>query len=85
MRLLICAALLAASCAPALAASCTSRIAYVQRIIDKDVKTGFVDKKVHDDMGRDLAAATQACNAGNDAKAEQIISATQGRHGYPVR
>ncbi|CAM5764868.1 hypothetical protein LMIY3S_01292 [Labrys miyagiensis] len=87
MRLLICAALLVASCAaaPALAASCSDRIAFVHRVIDKDVKIGFVDKKVHDDMGRDLDAAAKACSAGDDAKAEQLISSTQRRHGYPVR
>jgi hypothetical protein len=85
MRLLICAVLLAACSTSALAASCTQRIAFVHRIIDKDVKTGFVDKKVHDDMSRDLDAASQACNAGDDAKAEELISSTQRRHGYPVR
>jgi hypothetical protein len=85
MRLLLCAAFLAAFSSPALAASCTQRIAFVHRIIEKDVKTGFVDKKVYDDMNSDLAAASQACDSGNDAKAQALISATQRKHGYPAR
>ena len=84
MRLLICAALLAVTATPALAASCSDRIAFVHRVIDKDVKTGFVDRKVHDDMNKDLATATQACNAGDDAKAQALISSTQRKHGYPA-
>ncbi|WP_448951778.1 hypothetical protein [Labrys neptuniae] len=85
MRLLILAALLAACSTPALAGSCSERIAYVQHIIDKDVKTGFVDKKVHDAMSKDLADAGVACQAGDNAKAQALISSTQRRHGYPVR
>lgn len=85
MRLLICLALLAFSSSSALAASCGDRIAFVQRVIDGDVKTGFADKKVHDAMSRDLAEASQACRSGNDAKAQALISSTQRRHGYPVR
>ncbi len=84
MSFLICAVLLAATTAPAFAASCSSRIAFVHRISDKDVKTGFVDRKVYDAMNNDLAAAAQACSAGEDAKAEALISATQRKHGYPV-
>ncbi|QEN87136.1 hypothetical protein FZC33_12710 [Labrys sp. KNU-23] len=90
MRLLICAAVFAAltfSVQPstALAASCSERITFVQHVIDGDVKTGFVDKKVHDVMSRDLAEAGQACKAGDVAKAQSLISSTQRRHGYPVR
>jgi hypothetical protein len=85
MRLVICAALLAVSTAPAIAASCTDRIAFVHRVIDHDVRIGFVDKKVHDAMGKELDEAAKYCSAGNDAKAQALISSTQARHGYPVR
>lgn len=85
MRLLISAVLLAASVLPAAAAPCAQRIAFVHRVIDKDVKTGFVDKKVHDAMSADLDEASKACDAGDDAKAQKLISSTQARHGYPVR
>ena len=85
MRFLICLALLAISSSSALAASCSERIAFVQRVIDGDAKTGFADKKVHDAMSKDLADAGQACRAGDDAKAQALISSTQRRHGYPVR
>ena len=85
MRFLICAVLVAVSTGPALAASCSARIAFVHRVIDKDVKIGFVDKKVHDAMSADLDQAAKACDAGDDAKAEKLISSTQARHGYPVR
>jgi hypothetical protein len=84
MRLLICAAVIAGSVTPALAASCSDRIAFVHRVIDKDIEVGFVDKKVYDEMNADLAAAAQACSAGNEAKAQALITSTQRRHGYPV-
>ena len=85
MRLLLCAAMLAASAVPAAATPCSQRIAFVHRIIDKDVQIGFVDKKVHDAMSSDLDQASKACDAGDDAKAQKLISSTQSRHGYPVR
>ena len=49
MRVLLCSALLLAA-APALAAPCTARLHFVQEVIDKDLKTGFVGKAVHDEM-----------------------------------
>jgi len=85
MRFLIGAALLAATVVPAAAVPCAQRIAFVHRVIDKDVTTGFVDKKIHDAMSADLDKASKACAAGDDAKAQKLISSTQSRHGYPVR
>jgi hypothetical protein len=85
MRFLFCAVLVAAAATPAAAAPCSTRIAFVHRVIDKDVKIGFVDKKVHDAMTADLDQATKACDAGDEATAQKLISSTQARHGYPVR
>ena len=76
-------ALLAAT--PAMAAPCAARLHFVQEVIDKDLKTGFVGKVVHDEMAADLAKASASCDAGQDAKAQSEIDATQRKHGYPVR
>ncbi|MDQ0469521.1 hypothetical protein [Labrys wisconsinensis] len=77
---------LCASAVPAAAAmSCHERIGYVRTIIDKDLKVGFIGKEVYAQMVKDLDAAGIACQSGQDAKAQLLISATQSRHGYPVR
>lgn len=84
MRLALAACLILAA-APALATPCDKRVAFVHEVIDRDLKVGFVGKGVHDDMAADLDRASAACSAGNDAAAQSTISATQRKHGYPVR
>lgn len=71
--------------AAAAAQSCTGRLEVFTKLIDHDLKTGFVGKSVHTKMTAELTAASAACNAGDDGKAQALISATQSRHGYPVR
>lgn len=79
------ALLLAPLAGPAAAADCSSRLTFVRGIIDHDEQTGFVGKDVHDAMAADLDRADQECQAGDDRAAERTISATQRKHGYPVR
>lgn len=84
MRVIVCLAV-ALVAAPAVAAPCHARIAFVQDVIDRDLKTGFVGKPVHDQMTADLAKAAATCEAGQEKQAQGEIDATQRRHGYPVR
>lgn len=85
MRLVL--ALITAIAAPPAFAnpSCAERIVFVQGVIDGDLPTGFIGKDVHDAMTKALAEAKAACDAGDVTKANAIVSATQERHGYPVR
>jgi hypothetical protein len=77
--------LVAVMAGPAAAASCGERIAFVRSVIDQDRKTGFIGEGVYEAMRRDLEAASRLCRAGGDAQAQLLVSATQSRHGYPVR
>jgi hypothetical protein len=85
MRLILVALLLVASDLPAAAASCAERAAFVRSVIDRDLKTGFIGKDVYSAMSRDIEAASSVCRAGQEARAQLLISSTQSRHGYPVR
>ena len=89
MRLLVplLAVLVSTVLAPSLAsaATCGERLAFVRKIIDHDIKIGFIGKDVYAAMSKDLDSANAACQSGQDAKAQLLISSTQSRHGYPVR
>jgi hypothetical protein len=85
MRLLLPALLTALHVTQAQAAACTERLSLVRGIIDKDLRTGFIGKDVHAKLSRELETASQACRAGQDGRAQLLISSTQSRHGYPVR
>jgi hypothetical protein len=70
---------------PALAQTCNERVGFVRGVIDKDLKVGFIGKDVYQAMTKDLDNAAAICRAGQDARAQLLISSTQSRHGYPVR
>ena len=77
-----CLTLLAAT-APASAASCPAEIARFQKLLDGDLKTGFVGKEVHTRASTDLVQANALCKAGKDAEAAAAVRATRVRYGYP--
>jgi hypothetical protein len=85
MRVLLAALLIAIHVPNARAAACSERLSFVRGIIDKDLRTGFIGKDVHAAMSHDLETASQACRAGQDGRAQLLISSTQSRHRYPVR
>jgi hypothetical protein len=85
MRFLLAALLIAFQLPQAQAAACSERLSFVRGVIDKDLRTGFIGKDVHALMSRELEMAAQACRAGQDGRAQLLISSTQSRHGYPVR
>ena len=77
-----CLAFLAAA-TPALAGSCPAEIARFQKLLDRDLKTGFVGKEVHTRASTDLVQANALCKAGKDAEAAAAVRATRVRYGYP--
>ncbi len=62
---------------------CAGEVARWQAIQDNDLATGHVSKSVYDRIQGDIAAASAACQAGRDAEARSMISASKRRHGYP--
>ncbi len=75
------AVLLIASIASA-AAACGPAIAEFEGIIDSDVATGNLAKRVHARMVSELASIKAACAAGRDAEATRGLAAIKSRHGY---
>jgi hypothetical protein len=72
----------AASAGPALAA-CPQSVAKFQKLIDTDLKTGFIAKDVYAKANSDLTGAGKLCKEGQDAAASAAVSATRSRYGYP--
>ena len=75
--------LLALATAPAFAAPCSTEIARFQKLIDGDLKTGFIGKGVYAKANAELAQANALCKAGKDTEATASVRATRVRHGYP--
>ena len=69
--------------APAFAGPCPAEIARFQKLIDGDLKTGFIGKGVYAEANAELAQASALCKAGKDAEATASVRATRVRHGYP--
>lgn len=68
--------------APALA-DCAADISRFQKLLDRDLKTGFVAASVHQKASGDLAEAGKLCKAGQDAAASGAVAASRARFGYP--
>lgn len=62
---------------------CQGDVARWAAIQDNDLKTGHVSKSVYDNIQKEIAAARQACAAGNSAQASSMVRASRARHGYP--
>jgi len=64
-------------------ADCKADIARFQKLLDGDLKTGFVGKEVHAKASGEMKDAASLCKAGQDAAASGAVSASRGRYGYP--
>ena len=62
---------------------CSGDVARWRAIQDNDLRMGHVNQSVYNEIQREIAAADSACQAGNDAQARGMISASKHRHGYP--
>ena len=63
---------------------CAGDIARYRAVQDNDLAMGHVGKSVYAQIQREIAAAEKVCEAGQEAKATQMIRASQARHGYPT-
>jgi len=63
-------------------AACGSAIAEFDSIIDSDLKTGNVAKRVHARMVSELGPVKATCASGRDAEATRALAAVKSRHGY---
>jgi hypothetical protein len=74
---------LAALSAPAWA-DCKADIARFQKLIDGDLKTGFIGKDVYAKANGELKQAAALCKGGQDAAASAAVVSSRTRHGYPA-
>jgi hypothetical protein len=65
-------------------AGCSADVARWKAIQDNDLNTGHVSQSVYDQIAKDIAQASAACQAGRDAEGQSIIRASRARHGYPA-
>lgn len=63
-------------------AACGPAISEFESIIDSDLKTGNVAKRVHARMASELVSVKATCAAGRDAEAMRGLAAVKSRHGY---
>lgn len=64
------------------AAKCTGDLNSFQSVLSSDVGTGNLNKTVYDEIQTELGKAAQACAAGRDAEAQNLMRASKQRHGY---
>ena len=65
-------------------ADCKADIARFQKLIDGDLKTGFIGKDVHAKASSELKQASALCKGGQDAAASAAVVSTRVRYGYPA-
>jgi hypothetical protein len=83
IRIVSAAILALAVSAGAATAACKEDIAKFQKLIDGDLKTGFVAKSVYAKANGDLATAGKLCKEGQDGAASAAVSSSRVRYGYP--
>ena len=62
---------------------CSGDVARWQAIQQNDLNMGHVNQKVYAEIQLEIAAASSACQAGRDAEASAMVTASKRRHGYP--
>lgn len=63
---------------------CAGEIARYRAVQENDLAMGHVAKSVYAQIRREIEAAEKVCAAGQEAKANAMIRASQSRHGYPT-
>jgi carbamate kinase len=63
-------------------ANCRAAISEFEAIINSDLETGNVAKRVHARVIAELTPVKQQCSAGRDAEATRALAAVRSRHGY---
>ena len=65
-------------------AGCSGDIARYRAVQDDDLAMGQIAQSVYKQIHGEIDAAAQACAAGHDAEARDMILASRKRHGYPT-
>jgi hypothetical protein len=65
-------------------AACTAKIQRFQKVLAADVATGNVERKVYDQIEKELAQAAADCTDGLGGEALKLVHASEVRHGYHV-
>jgi hypothetical protein len=63
-------------------AGCAGEIARYRAVMDNDFASGNVAKSVYLQVKREIDAAQKACAAGQEARASELVHASEARHGY---
>jgi hypothetical protein len=63
-------------------ANCRAAVSEFEAIINSDLETGNVAKRVHARMTSELTQVKTTCSAGRDAEATRALAAVKSRHGY---
>jgi hypothetical protein len=62
---------------------CTAAITEYEKIVDRDVTTGYLSQNVYDTIVRDInAGARPACTAGREGDALGQLARVKSAHGY---
>lgn len=64
--------------------SCGQPIIAYRRLIDRDVRTGFLSQSVYDKIAPRIATAAASCVAGNEGGARASLAETKRAFGYPA-
>ena len=83
LPLLLAAVMLTASPAFAQQADCNVQITKYQKLLDNDLRIGFVGKEIYAKADADLVKTNELCKAGQNDAAIQAVLATKKRYGYP--
>lgn len=63
---------------------CAADIARYRAVQNNDLAMGNVAQSVYNQIKGEIASAEQACSAGRDREAVDMIMASRKRHGYPA-
>lgn len=65
-------------------AVCTAAINRYSTLVYGDNTTGMVDTSVFEQIKGEISTAADACRAGRDADARNLVAASKRKHGYPT-
>lgn len=64
--------------------ACGAPIIAYRNLIDRDVRTGFLNQSVYNRIAPQIASAAATCLAGNNSAAIASLNATKRQFGYPT-
>jgi hypothetical protein len=62
---------------------CAGEVSRFRAVMQNDLQTGHVARRVYDQVTAEIDRAAAACAAGRDAEGVRLVRATKSRFGYP--